>query len=320
MIRFLFLFVTILAWVRLADAAAPAFDSAADPVYDSGWPQNATGGYGFTPFGGGATVNAGVFIGDSSGNGNAPSGNINTAGRAWGFYANSGGTSQAGRNFTAGGPNNSATLAPGQVFSIQMDSGYVDSSTNGQVGFNLINNFGGTAFQFGFYGGQNIYTYNAHNGFGTVYTSVPYTTHGMAVSLILGHNGNFTLIVALNGGGTYVSNNSFGGEPNIVGVGLFNYNAGAGSSHDLFFNSMSVADLPRTTAVNVSGSAFVVTFTAEANRTYRLERKSALTDTDWQSIAGVSDFTASADGPAQLSDPTGASTGQGFYRVRMLHP
>jgi hypothetical protein len=319
-IRFFALAVSVVVGLSSARAAAPAFDSAADPVYDSGWPENATGGYGFTPFGWSATVNAGVFIGDSSGNGNAPSGDINTAGRAWGFYANSGGYSQAGRNFTVGGPNNMLTLAPRQVFTIHMDTGYVDSSTNGQVAFALINKFGGTAFEFDFYGGLNIYTYDAHNGFGTRYPNIPYTTNGLTASVLLGYNGDFTLIVTLNGGGATVINDSFGGEPNIVGLHLFNSNAGAGPSHDLFFNTMSVADVPNAVAASVGTNAFSVSFTADANRTYRLEHKNNLTDPDWLAVAGVSDFTASSNGPVELTDPNATSSDHGFYRVRLLLP
>ena len=67
-----------------------------------------------------------------------------------------------------------------------------------------------------------------------------------------------------------------------------------------------------------SGGAIVIDFSeAIAGRTYRLERKLALTDPIWQGISGVSDLTPVNSGPAQITDP-GASFGQAFYRVRLL--
>ena len=33
-----------------ANAALPAFDTAADPAYDSGWTNGSNGGYGFAPW------------------------------------------------------------------------------------------------------------------------------------------------------------------------------------------------------------------------------------------------------------------------------
>jgi subtilisin family serine protease len=59
-----------------------------------------------------------------------------------------------------------------------------------------------------------------------------------------------------------------------------------------------------------------VSFYAGASRTYRLERKSGLRDTSWDSIAPVNDLTASAGGSAQLIDPSPGITE--FYRVRLV--
>jgi hypothetical protein len=84
---------------------------------------------------------------------------------------------------------------------------------------------------------------------------------------------------------------------------------------------MSVANVPVATAVDRSeATGITVHFIADANRTYRLERKTELMDTDWQPIDGVSDLTASTSGPAQLTDPTGAALTRAFYRVRLLLP
>lgn len=152
----------------------------------------------------------------------------------------------AARNFAVGGPNGSNVLAPGQVFSIQMDNGFVDSSTPGQVGFTLLNTLGNNGFQFGLYGGNNIYTFNAFNGSGTGYTTIPYTDAGMTISFLLGQNDNFTLAVNENGGSSYAFNSNITGSNNgnISAVQLFSQQAGGGPSHDLFFNSISVTTVP----------------------------------------------------------------------------
>jgi hypothetical protein len=245
-IKVLCIILVSVCLTSVANAAAPAFDNAADPAYNSGWPQSSNGGFGFSAWGWTNTAGAGVFVGDSSGNGNAPSGNINTNGRAWGMFSGASGQVFSSRNFTAGGPNGSNVLAPGQVFSIQMDNGFVDSSTNGQIGFTLLNTLGNNVFQFGLYGGNNIYTFNAFNGLGTEYTSIPFTDGGMTVSFLLGQSDNFTLTVSENGGGTYVVNSNITGpnNGNISAVQLFNLQAGSGPSHDLFFNSISISTVP----------------------------------------------------------------------------
>jgi uncharacterized repeat protein (TIGR03803 family) len=74
----------------------------------------------------------------------------------------------------------------------------------------------------------------------------------------------------------------------------------------------------RVTAITRSGADIVVTYDATAGRTYRLERKLAVTDPAWQSISGVADVTAGSTGSAQFTDSGGANLGKAFYRVRLL--
>ena len=76
--------------------------------------------------------------------------------------------------------------------------------------------------------------------------------------------------------------------------------------------------LLRVSAMNFSGNDIVVTFNAIATKSYRLERKLALSETSWQSIPNVSDFTATSDGPAQITDIGARALGAAFYRVRLL--
>jgi subtilisin family serine protease len=67
-----------------------------------------------------------------------------------------------------------------------------------------------------------------------------------------------------------------------------------------------------------NGINMVINFYAAAGKTYRLERKIEITDASWQSIPGVADLTPAATGPAQITDPGGASQTKAFYRVRWL--
>jgi serine protease AprX len=74
----------------------------------------------------------------------------------------------------------------------------------------------------------------------------------------------------------------------------------------------------RLLGLTSDAGGFSVSFYAVEHMTYRLERKIDMLDSDWQSIAGVSDFTASTTGTASIVDPTSGSETQAFYRVRML--
>ena len=71
-------------------------------------------------------------------------------------------------------------------------------------------------------------------------------------------------------------------------------------------------------SVSFNGTAFTVTFNAIAGKTYRLEEKTDLTSAGWQSVASVNDFTATATGLAQITDPDGGAAGKVFYRIRLL--
>lgn len=75
----------------------------------------------------------------------------------------------------------------------------------------------------------------------------------------------------------------------------------------------------QVTSVVKSGNDLIVSFaTAVPHKSYRLERKDALTDSMWGSITGASDFGASSVGTGQITDPGGAAATKHFYRVRIL--
>jgi CSLREA domain-containing protein len=75
----------------------------------------------------------------------------------------------------------------------------------------------------------------------------------------------------------------------------------------------------RITNLARQGNNLVVTFTAVKTESYRLEREPAITDQNWQSIAGVPDVTAMATGSGHITDTSSPfSMGKAFYRIRVL--
>ena len=70
--------------------------------------------------------------------------------------------------------------------------------------------------------------------------------------------------------------------------------------------------------MNLAGDDALITFSALAGRTFRLERKLHLHDATWESVTGVADLTVNHNGLAQFTDPGARTLGRAFYRVRML--
>ncbi len=233
-------------------AANLASDSAADAAYNDGWQMGDNGGSGFgawTIF----TVDVnpdrnGVFVGSSSNNGFAPSGNIDSAGRSWGMYANqlinqdnfSIGFVSASRSFTGG------ELGVGQTLLLRMDNGFIGSTFRGTgaVGFSL-NRFsfffpgGGTEYRIG-YGDPN-------DTIGLLGTGVAFTDDGLDLAFTRTGADSYRLVITPNGGSAVEIN----GVMSVTGgaldsILLYNKTAGAGAESDAFFNSMAIIPEPAT--------------------------------------------------------------------------
>jgi hypothetical protein len=71
----------------------------------------------------------------------------------------------------------------------------------------------------------------------------------------------------------------------------------------------------RITGIKRNDADVAIAFEAEQGVTYSLERRPNLNTSVWQSVAGVNDFTATSNGPAQFTDSGAVALGQGFYRV-----
>ncbi len=90
------------------------------------------------------------------------------------------------------------------------------------------------------------------------------------------------------------------------------------SSTGVVLTVIGIDPLLRIISIARNGNDILVTYDATGGKTYRLERKAALTDPMWLPITGVNDQTPLANGPATFTDPGAVSLGKAFYRVSVL--
>jgi hypothetical protein len=253
----------MVAITRGAWAAAPASDSASSPAYDSvaaggnGWVTGDNGGTGFGAWDLGASIansnNDGLFIGSSANNGNVPSGNIDTAGRAWGLFAS--GSNGVANAFAVGyRPFTGGVLSVGQTVTLKMDNGFIDSAGSGMVGFVLMNSDpvsgnalfsvlpnSNTRFEFLFVGGTNVYQIARGDGAGSytmLDTGIGFTDGGLSIVFTLTGTNSYSL--SINGGAPLTGTLGGTSGESLNGIAVFNYIAGHDSTHDAFFNSLAV--------------------------------------------------------------------------------
>lgn len=219
-----------------ADAATLAMDDASKSAYDNGSFDNGdNGGFGW---GSAWTLSnsgsGGWFVGSSANNGDGGATNINTGGRAWGLWANSGGLSQAYRNFDG-------ALSIGQTFTLRMDNGWIDNG--GTVGFNLRTAGGERRFGLFFSGGSPNYKYA--DSAGDQSTSVGFTDDGLTFSLTLTGTDTYTMtLTRLDGSGSQTISGTLAGTAGggIGQVEIYNSNAGFNGDHDAYFNSIATPE------------------------------------------------------------------------------
>jgi hypothetical protein len=230
---------TPLAWGSLV-----AVDNAGN--YTS-WANGNNLGSGFGAWALSGTANSGFFLGTSANNGTPTSGNINTSGKAWGLFANSGTTASAVRPFTGG------SLAAGQQFHIQMDNGNIQSG--GTVGFGLQNSSGVNRFEFYFVGGATTYTINI--GGTLINTGISFTDDGLSLVFSQNSANGWALDVTPSGGSTSQFSGTLAAS-DISQLRLFNFNAGSGSSADAFYNNIQVVPEPTHVALGIFGGALLL--------------------------------------------------------------
>jgi len=247
-----------LVWVQSASATIVAADEADNTPYNDGWQTGDNGGTGFgawtlTQTSGSIDGFNGQFIGTSANNGDGTtSPNIDTGGKAFGEYGNTGNAAVAYRAFGVGEMYNNS------VFHFAMDNGDIDNGDsvgltlrNGDANASPANYNTGARFEFLFLGGNSDYEYIDSTG---VHDSgIAFTSTGLQLSLRLIGTDQYTLTVS-NGNstallGTYSGTLEGTAGSSIDSFAVFNNDAGSGGAHDAFFNSFSVDAVPEPTVV-----------------------------------------------------------------------
>ncbi|MEL7249688.1 MAG: hypothetical protein AAFO03_14770, partial [Bacteroidota bacterium] len=264
------------------DASAPAFDD--------GWQSGDANGSGFGTwnlFSDGG--NSGHFIFTSSANGDGDSngdGDIDTGGRAFGMFANSGEVSNAVLPFTT-------TMSTGSTFSLDMDNGWIEAG--GAVGFGLQNSSGENLAEFYFRNGEPDYKVNDAGG--ETGTGLNFTDEGLSISYELFANNTYSLEATLLDGGTVFNyngtlNNPAGGQV-ISQVRLFNANAGFDGQRNAYFNNFEICHFPPPgcSITNIvlgeqtACDAVTNTYTQELIVSYQNEPGNSTLDVNGQSFA-----------------------------------
>jgi hypothetical protein len=153
---------------------------------------------------------------------------VNIGRPAWGLYANNGNLSEAKRQLTN-------TLAVGQTVSVSMDNGFLDPGAG--TGVALQNANGVTLWEFFFNGGDTYYSISG----GT--TDVGWTSGGIDVSFTLTSSNTYRAVITPLGGNTRTNTGNLVSASDMD-VRLFrawNFNAGAGSDYDFFFNNLALS-------------------------------------------------------------------------------
>jgi len=226
-----------------AFAAGIANDDVDQTAYDDGWQNGDNGGSGWSAgWSLQNTGNSGFFLADSTGNGSSPSGDINGVNDdAWGMFATDGGLTEAFRGF-------SGALSVGDVFSIDLDNGLVQSG--GTVGISLRNNNGDNLWEYYFQGGDANYTINAQGG--EVDTGIGFSDDGFTLAFTLTDSDSFSLTV--NGGTPFTGDLFANGDQNLTNVRVFNFNAGPGGGPANYFaNNMSIQAIPEPGSMALIG-------------------------------------------------------------------
>ncbi len=229
--------ITVSATNLSATVVTNAADRGADSIYSNGWIAADNGGFGF---GGWQLYTSSTNV-NMNGRFMAVDAAVNIGTPAWGLYANSGNLSEAKRFLTN-------ALAVGQSVRVSLDNGFIDAGSG--VGVALQNATGQTLWEFYFNGGDQVYNISGST------TDVGWTSSGIDVEFTLSGPTAYTTKITPLGGTTRTNTGNLNAMPNTT-ITLFrawNYNAGAGSDYDVFFNNLQLLSPGPGTSISTSDS------------------------------------------------------------------
>jgi hypothetical protein len=250
---------TVLSMLASASVGLSQTINASDNAGNySSWTSGSTGGTGFGTWSFNDATPNGGFSGQFLSTGGSTS--IDTAGNAFGMYANGGASAeaQASRSFSAG------SLTANQSFSIQMQNGNV-TDNGGQVGFNLQDSSADNLFQFYFAGGGADYDINV--GGNQISTGVGYTSGPLTLSFSQGVGNAWSF--SIFEGATLAATLSSGSTGDLLSandisqVNLYTLNGGTartlGDNGNVYYNNLQIetqaAPEPSVALLGMSGLA-----------------------------------------------------------------
>lgn len=187
----------------------------------------------------------GSFLGGSAQSGQSQ--NINTGGKAFGLYANSGQTADAVASFGSGN-----VLQSGQHLLVNLQ--YNSIQSGGTVGLSLQNSSGQNVVELYFVGGNSFFVVNpwsSSSSSAPFTTSFGYTSAPLAVDFSIGSGSSWSM--ALNG--TTVDTGSSLWD-SINQIRFFDFNGGSGGGNNFYFNSLQVVPEPMSVALPLFGGVF----------------------------------------------------------------
>lgn len=276
--------------VSCADEGNCVGDFASASTYNDGWGSGDNGGAGFNAWQLNASgANAGHFVFTSTQNGDGDGnsdGDIDTGGKAWGLYANSGDVSNAVRPFAQ-------PMSAGDQLRFKFDNGWINNG--GTAGFGLRNSSGQNLLEFYFAGGSPAYT--RHDGNGPQSTGIGFTDEGLEVSIVL-LSGNAYEMTVRRLSDNFIQH--FSGPLSTVAGGqipaqirFFNANSGFSSERNTYVNQLELCRLCTQAPVATCQEVTVLLNTVTNTIT--------VPATNLASASGCGPFTMLADGQAQLT-------------------
>ena len=242
-------FALLLALCGGTEGATTGADTASNSVYATGWTNGMNGGSGFSAWQLAVGGSGGLFTASSTTNAGGTSGGIDSGGRSWGLWSTSGVT-EAVRPL-------SGTLSTGQVLRLSFDNGWINSGKSAGIAFrNAASN---NLWEFYFSGGESYYSINDQAG--TSASTVPYTGDGLQIAFQMVGTTSYLANVTIGTSvwrlaGALISQTDSG----IAQIRCWNYEAGSGSSYDVFLNNLSVTNgslLDTNVSVAVAGQILI---------------------------------------------------------------